>query len=63
MTNVVAMTSETAMAPLARWLLGVALVACIGQRDEAVFLLDPVFTTGKLAWRMQRCTSAGIEWP
>jgi len=41
MTNVVAMTSETAMAPLARWLLGFALVACVGQRDEAVFLLDP----------------------
>jgi len=39
MTNVVAMTSETVMARLARWLRGVALVACIGQRRAALFTL------------------------
>ncbi len=37
MTNVVAMTSETVIARLARWLRGVALVACIGQRMAALF--------------------------
>jgi len=37
MTNVVTMTSETVTARLARWLRGVALVACIGQRMAALF--------------------------
>jgi len=37
MKNVLAMTSETVMARLARWLRGVALVACIGQRMAALF--------------------------